>query len=83
MCWPASRRRLAQESQELARERWSLECPQQVSLMIATIGGGPEVAKLDERWPCFGDGGALGCRRRSGRDLFEFERRRRARRLVG
>ena len=33
---------VAQESQELARERWSLECPHQVSLMIATIGGGPE-----------------------------------------
>jgi nickel-dependent lactate racemase len=30
------------DSQELARERWSLESPQQVSLMIATIGGGPE-----------------------------------------
>jgi nickel-dependent lactate racemase len=33
---------VVQESQELARERWSLESPQQVSLMIATIGGGPE-----------------------------------------
>jgi nickel-dependent lactate racemase len=33
---------VARESQELARERWSLECPHQVSLMIATIGGGPE-----------------------------------------
>jgi nickel-dependent lactate racemase len=33
---------VAQESQELARERWSFECPYQVSLMIATLGGGPE-----------------------------------------
>jgi nickel-dependent lactate racemase len=33
---------VARESQELARERWSLESPQQVSLMIATIGGGPD-----------------------------------------
>jgi nickel-dependent lactate racemase len=30
------------ESQKLASERWSFESPQQVSLMIATIGGGPE-----------------------------------------
>lgn len=34
---------VARESQDLARDRWSLESPQQVSLMIATIGGGPEV----------------------------------------
>jgi nickel-dependent lactate racemase len=33
---------VARESQNLARERWSLESPQQVSLMIATIGGGQE-----------------------------------------
>jgi nickel-dependent lactate racemase len=33
---------VARESQDLARDRWSLESPQQVSLMIATIGGGPE-----------------------------------------
>jgi nickel-dependent lactate racemase len=33
---------VAEESQELARERWSLESPQQVSLMIAMISGGPE-----------------------------------------
>jgi nickel-dependent lactate racemase len=33
---------VAEESQELARERWSFESPKQVSLMIATISGGPE-----------------------------------------
>ncbi len=30
------------ESQSLARGRWALEIPQQVSLLIATVGGGPE-----------------------------------------
>ena len=46
---------VAQESQELARERWSLESPQQVSLMIATIGGGPEA----QNWTSVGRALAL------------------------
>jgi nickel-dependent lactate racemase len=30
------------ESQKLARERWALQCPYQVELLIAMISGGPE-----------------------------------------
>ncbi len=33
---------VARKCQKLSQERWSLESPQQVSLMIATITGGPE-----------------------------------------
>jgi nickel-dependent lactate racemase len=33
---------VARKCQMLSQEHWSLECPQQVSLMIATITGGPE-----------------------------------------
>jgi nickel-dependent lactate racemase len=41
---------VAEESQELVRERWSFECPHQVNLMIATIGGGPEA----QNWTSIG-----------------------------
>jgi len=33
---------VGRRSDELSRERWSFESPQQVSLLIATITGGPE-----------------------------------------
>lgn len=33
---------VAQASAELSRQRWSLESPQQVGLVIATVTGGPE-----------------------------------------
>ena len=57
---------VARRSQELARMRWSLASPQQVSLMIATVTGGP----VAQNWTSIGrvlataeqlveDGGAL------------------------
>jgi nickel-dependent lactate racemase len=41
---------VAERCQELLRDRWSFESPHQVSLMIATVTGGPE----SQRWASVG-----------------------------
>ncbi len=41
---------VARQSERLLRQQWSLECPQQVSLLIATLTGRSEA----QNWTCVG-----------------------------